>query len=179
MNRKCDKCENEATIHEVTIHSGQKVEKHLCEQCAAEEGMGTETHAPVSKLLSNFVIQTTGGPASMTKVVKCPTCGMSFAEFRQKGLLGCGDCYRAFEQQLTPLIERAQEGASRHVGKVPKNVGDAQVRQTRLAELRRQLAEALEQERYEKAASIRDEIYEVDPNGSHNPLGPYEIGDEN
>jgi len=179
MKHKCDKVENEATIHEVTIHAGQKVEKHLCEQCAAEEGIAGESHSPISKVLSSFVVQGPSGPRPAGKASSCPSCGMAFAEFRQKGLLGCGECYNAFERQLTPLIERAQEGKSAHIGKVPRNIGDAQIRQTKLAELRRQLAEALEQECYERAASIRDEIYEVDPDATHNPLGPYETSEGN
>ncbi|MEQ9617298.1 MAG: UvrB/UvrC motif-containing protein [Phycisphaerales bacterium] len=177
MKHTCDKCGDEATIHEVTIHNGKKVEKHLCEQCASEEGIATDSHAPVSKLLTNFVIQTTGGPKGMQKATRCPSCGMRFADFRQKGLLGCAECYTAFEQQLTPLIERAQEGSGAHIGKVPKNVGDAEVRQSRLAELRKQLAEALAQERYEHAAALRDEIFEVDPNASRQPPVSFEPSD--
>jgi len=172
MKHTCDKCGNEATIHEVTIHNGKKVEKHLCEQCAAEDGIAVDAQTPASKLLTNFVIQTTGGPKSVQKAARCPSCGMRFADFRQKGLLGCADCYTAFEQQLTPLIERSQEGSATHIGKVPHNIGDAEVRQSRLATLRKQLADALTQERYEHAAALRDEIFEVDPNASRQPQLP-------
>jgi len=87
-------------------------------------------------------------------------------------LLGCSQCYAAFEQQLTPLIERAQEGGASHLGKVPKNVGDMQVRQNKLAALRKQLALALAQEHYEQAATLRDKIFDVDPNASRHPFTP-------
>jgi hypothetical protein len=33
---KCDKCNKTATVHLTEIKSGKKIEKHLCEQCAAE-----------------------------------------------------------------------------------------------------------------------------------------------
>lgn len=174
MKHPCDTCGKDATIHEVVIHQGEKLTKHLCESCAQEEGLASDAHTPVSKLLTNFVIQTTGGPKAVAQAAKCPTCGLRFSEFRQKGLLGCADCYSAFEQQLAPLIERAQEGSAAHVGKVPRNVGDAEVRQSRIAELRKQLAEALSLERYEHAAALRDEISDVDPNASRHP--PVQFG---
>ena len=37
---KCDNCNNPATVHLTEIKHGKKIEKHLCEQCAAQnEGL--------------------------------------------------------------------------------------------------------------------------------------------
>ena len=59
---------------------------------------------------------------------------------------------------LHSLIERAHEGATHHVGKVPATA-DANIRRhTGLLKLRRELQDALEKENYEEAAKVRDQI---------------------
>lgn len=164
---KCDTpgCEHEATVHEVTIKAGKKVEKHLCEQCAREHGISVQTHAPISELLTKFVMSQSGGgeeeqegaqPA--TRATTCASCGMTWARFRQHGVLGCADCYGVFEEQLSPLIERAHQGATHHVGKTPQRAGEGLALQNRMAALRRELQEAVASEQYERAARLRDEL---------------------
>lgn len=160
MKRKCDRCENEATVHEVMIRNGQKVEKHLCENCAREEGIAVQQHAPVSELITKFVMAQAGG--AQTKAGACPECGMSFTEFRSSGMLGCPECYKEFENQLGPLIERAHEGGTHHVGKAPKRVGGSVDRQERITTLRKQLGEAIVAEQYERAATLRDQLLHVE-----------------
>ena len=157
---KCDRCDNEATVHEVTIHKGQKVEKHLCEQCAQEDGIAVQSQSIPSSLLQQFTVglgqQAPSKPSTRTPA--CGTCGMTYAEFRQHGLLGCPDCYHAFEKQLTPLLERAQEGGADHIGKTPNRSVGALQRERKLTVLRKQLADALAAEHYERAAELRDEL---------------------
>ncbi|MEM9083749.1 MAG: UvrB/UvrC motif-containing protein [Planctomycetota bacterium] len=83
---------------------------------------------------------------------------MTFAQFRETGLLGCPACYRAFEKHLSPLLERAHDGGINHIGKVPARAGTSIDRQQRIALLRRQLDEAITAEEYERAAAVRDEL---------------------
>ncbi len=154
---KCDNCDNEATVHEVTVRKGKKIEKHLCEQCAAGEGLSVQASLPINTLLSKFMMSTQLEEESET-VDHCPECGMTFAEFRQSGLLGCAACYDSFEDQLTSLIERAQEGRSRHVGRTPASGPKCLDRENIIASLRQELDEAVASERYERAAQIRDEL---------------------
>ncbi|MEL7240425.1 MAG: UvrB/UvrC motif-containing protein, partial [Planctomycetota bacterium] len=87
-------------------------------------------------------------------------CEMTWAKFKQGGLLGCGGCYDAFESELTPLLRRAHEGATHHSGKVPARRSDGQVRKQRVSvsKLRRELQKAIDDEDYEAAARLRDEI---------------------
>src|SRR5688572_1635361 len=123
MSIKCDRCETPATVHLIEIKSGQKVEKHLCERHAVEEGVAVKMNpAPLNDLLEKFVLKHAGGisdPAQLT----CEHCSTTYDEFRRTGLLGCPECYTTFETALTPLLERAHEGASRHIGKVPSRAG--------------------------------------------------------
>lgn len=161
---KCDHCDNEATVHEVTVHKGEKLEKHLCEQCAKEDGLNAHSQEPVSSMLSKFVVSGSssgGGGSGLTKTLSCPGCGLTYAEFRQHGLVGCAECYNTFEEQLGSLLERAQEGGSQHVGKTPVRSRGSLDRQQQLASLRKQLSEAVSAEQYERAAELRDELRSV------------------
>lgn len=181
---KCDQCENEATVHEVMIKGGKRHERHLCEQCAKAGGAvaSAQTHAPITQLLTDYITtQTSGvgaplaGPAPATVGTDCPGCGMTYAQFRHTGLLGCPSCYAVFEGQLGPLLARAHEGGTHHTGKSPRRektgesvgAGVAEraavsVPDPRLATLRRQLAEAVAAEQYEQAAGIRDQLAKLE-----------------
>lgn len=161
---KCDLCSRVATVQVTEIRNGRQVEKHLCEQCAAKmEALPAKSHTPINQLLTNFVMAHSG--AVEAAAATCEGCGMSWAEFRQKGLFGCGRDYDVFERELTPLIQRAHEGATHHVGKSPQRVVEgavAQKRQAMLTRLRKDLAKAVEAEDYERAAKLRDQVREVE-----------------
>lgn len=161
---KCDKCNKPATIHLTEIHEGKRMEKHLCEQCAAEaEGLPVKAHTPINELLTNFVLAHSG----LTKetAAGCPQCGITWAEFRQTGLFGCESDYALFDKDLTPLLQRAHEGGTHHLGKVPTRRGSSSVpakRQIDLVRLRKELAKAVETEDYERAAKLRDQIRQAE-----------------
>lgn len=158
LRRKCDRCDKPATVHSVDIVKGQKMEKHLCDQCAAEDGMTIKAvHTPINELLTNFV-KLHSGMATTTREAVCESCGMTFAEFREHSLLGCAICYKSFEAQLGPLLERAHEGATHHLGKVPRRAGAGDHRQAQLLRMRKRLEQAVETEDYELAARLRDDI---------------------
>ncbi|BAM04774.1 UvrB/UvrC motif-containing protein [Phycisphaera mikurensis] len=181
MKRKCDQCGRPATHHAVDIVKGVKTETHLCDVHAAEAGLDQTpaAHTPIDELLTSFVkVHSTGETATIGKAPTrvCSSCGLTFSEFREKSLLGCPTCYADFEAQLGPLLERAHEGGTHHVGKTPRRAGGAEQRQLRLARLQRRLDEALEAEDYESAAEIRDELEGVasasDSTGSSGATGP-------
>lgn len=128
---KCDRCGGqEATVHEMRIAGGKKVERHLCEACARSEGLPVQPALSVPAILGHLLGKQpapagavasgeAGAGADLTKIV-CAACGTTYAQFRHTGLLGCAECYRAFEQPLGPLLRRAHEGGIRHEGKVPR-----------------------------------------------------------
>src|ERR1700689_5863118 len=84
---KCDNCNKNATVHLTEIKAGKKIEKHLCEQCAAQnEGLPVKSHMPINELLTNFVLahsglqkETSGG---------WDQCGIPWGEFGKRGFLG-------------------------------------------------------------------------------------------
>jgi protein arginine kinase activator len=161
---KCDSCNKPATVHLTEIKHGKKIEKHLCEQCAAQnEGLPVKSHTPINELLTNFVMAHSGLQKDLG--LACETCSITWAEFRQSGLFGCANDYQTFEKDLTPLLQRAHEGATHHVGKVPTRRGGTGVpmkRQVDLTKLRKELAKAVEAEDYERAAKIRDQIRQAE-----------------
>ena len=164
MKYKCDKCDRPATHHAVENHKGQKTEKHLCDEHAAEDGMSLHAaHAPINELLTNFIKMSGAAPAEKKPTRKrpgrsCPDCGLKFADFRDKSILGCAGCYKAFERSLLPLLERAHEGGTQHVGKVPRRSGGGEQRQLLIARMRKRLDHAIAAENYELAAQLRDEL---------------------
>ena len=162
---KCDSCNKNATVHLTEIKNGKKIEKHLCEQCAAQsEGLpAVKSHTPINELLTNFVMAHSGLQKDLGTT--CEHCGVTWAEFRQHGLLGCEHDYQMFEKDLTPLLQRAHEGATHHVGKVPTRRGSSgspPKRQFDLTKLRKELGRAVESEDYERAAKIRDQIRQAE-----------------
>ena len=183
----CECQQRQALIHEVIIQHGQKVERHLCEQCASKLGVSTDPHMPISQLITNYIsgknlsIPTVGSKdkSSIKKdapstAAPCPTCSLSFTKFKDTGLLGCPACYTSFQRRLTPLIARAHDGGEQHIGKVPRRalaalsgpdgvgleslLGGASEREQRLTQVRKKLVHAVEHEDYEQAAMLRDEM---------------------
>ncbi|MDX2146605.1 MAG: UvrB/UvrC motif-containing protein [Planctomycetota bacterium] len=174
---KCDKCENEATVQETTIRNGVRVERKLCESCAASAGLQAQSpgQVNVAELLKSTglgqvpgLVVAISGPTSARGSV-CARCKLTFADFRSTGQLGCPECYTTFEAQLVPMLERAHEGSSLHVGKSPKPAKRSAMEEVarakaamdsaeRMQQLRRQLDEAVKAEAYELAARIRDQL---------------------
>ena len=83
---------------------------------------------------------------------------MTLKRFAKESLLGCGHDYKAFEEQLLPLIERSHNDKSWHCGKVPGHTSEAAKKDIRLRQLQRDLESAVKSEDYEAAARLRDEI---------------------
>lgn len=171
---KCDLCDNEATVHEVTVRNGVKVERHLCERCAQGAGVSVPGQGSVQELLKLHVTLGQKPVQGAVRPAACPMCRLTFAEFKQHGQLGCPECYRTYESQVGPLMERWHEGGIRHVGKTPKrlarSVGEASVsledRAERLRRIREDLDRAVKAEQYEQAARLRDELRRLAQPGS-------------
>ncbi len=155
----CDK--NEATIHLTEITDGLRTEMHVCEHCAAEQGIAVKSQIPIKELLSSLLASAPEDDellGSSQKEVSCPHCGFTLEQFRKDAVLGCPYDYEIFEKSLSPLIEKAHDGQTVHRGKVPSKMpGDAK-KQIELLNLRQQLDAAVQAEDYELAARLRDKI---------------------
>lgn len=168
----CEGCKKPATNHITEIAGGKSVEKHYCDSCPKLSGEamgGAKAHTPINELLNNFVLAHSGGTTSKEAAAVCESCGITWAEFKQSGLLGCENDYSVFEKELATIIQRAHEGATHHLGKVPTRRAGGSIttskKRNTLAKLRKDLAAAIEQEDYERAASLRDQIRAADAAG--------------
>lgn len=151
----CQQCKKQtATVHLTDLAKGDKRERHLCEECAAREGIAVKQHVSINEVLNSFL---QSGVQELSKL-KCPECGMSFVEFRSQGLLGCPNDYDAFGEALGTLIERAQDGQTHHTGKRPGQTAQIDPQKQERLRIQRELREAVESEDYERAAKLRDQL---------------------
>jgi len=158
---QCQVCkQNTATIHLTEIVESQRSETHLCESCAAKQGVAVKAQIPLNELLSSLLAAQpeTGSTASQKSEQSCPHCGMTFEKFRQSSLLGCPYDYEVFDKQLKSIIEKSHAGRSEHRGKIPARTPADERKQLELLRLRQELEAALKGEDYETAAEIRDKI---------------------
>ncbi|NNJ25534.1 UvrB/UvrC motif-containing protein [Alienimonas chondri] len=165
--KKCQSCAKPAVFHVTEIEDDVPTEIHFCEEHFHAYMKAEET--PAADLPDDLAADTLKAVQAMQEISeaaavkrgagkRCPHCGISFHEFREKGRFGCPGDYEAFREQLVPLVENIHD-ATRHVGKVPAGAaGGESSRQFRLIRLRKDLAKAVAAEEYEKAASLRDEI---------------------
>ena len=158
----CEICgKKEATVHLTEIVNDKMTKLHLCEDCAKEKGSEMEEHFGLNDLLAGLADLGATIEPEMMEMIKCPSCGFTYQDFKKVGRLGCGECYEAFKKHLVPLLKRIH-GADRHVGKVPLMVGKT-VKDTRtLQELRMRLEKAIQTEQFEEAARLRDQIKELE-----------------
>lgn len=162
----CDECQKEpACVHITKIINQQKIEKHLCEQCAQKSGeiigkgisniFGSKFSVhDFLKEMFDYAVQD-NAPQTLEPV--CSECGLSYSEFCQSGKFGCSGCYQAFSGQLEPLIKRIH-GTAAHTGKVPKRSGRRLGVEQQIKHLRQELEQHVAREEYEQAAKLRDEI---------------------
>jgi protein arginine kinase activator len=160
---QCQLCNKRtATIHLTEITEGVRSEMHICEQCAAEQGIASQSQMSINELLGQLLAAQPSDDEIFGQAgdqdTACPSCGFTLARLRKEGMLGCPHDYEVFETALLPLIERAHNGGTTHCGKVPSRTPNASRKLLQLSNLRQQLTEAVRQEDYERAANLRDQI---------------------
>lgn len=159
MATPCDRCgKNDAAIHFTQIQNNETTTRHLCEPCAAALGLdpGVGTTAPLADFLAQMGKALQG--ETVTSAGTCPSCGLTLADFKRTGRLGCARCWAVFEPSLKGLL-RKLHGGTQHVGKVYHSADPAATDRTaRVVALRRSLQRAVDEEDFERAASLRDQI---------------------
>lgn len=156
------------------IVDGEKRQLMLCGPCAQAKGNVVEPApfqvaslslpespeqmlAPILEALKSGVIKTPSKDADK----KCPKCGITLAEFRKRGRLGCPHDYEAFAEELGSLLLKIH-GSKEHRGRGPARSKKRQTQRQRVDALRRELDEAVRAEQYETAAGLRDRLKELE-----------------
>lgn len=152
--------EREATVHLTQIAADKMQKVDLCEECAKTKGVNDPTGFSLADLLlglgaSQEIEQSAGGVA-----LKCPRCGFTQADFKKAGRLGCPECYKTFGEGLESLLKSMHKG-TRHVGKVPESLRQTRDLSDRLSALQKKLNKAIDEEDFEQAAQLRDQIKQM------------------
>ena len=157
----CSHCtKKEAEVFFKQIVNNQVTQMALCHDCAKKT---TLAPAAANQLLLNILsgigavvgqAPARGGAAAL----RCPVCGLRYAQFQATGLLGCAQCYEAFKVPLAGLLKRIH-GAQRHSGKTLGKPEAAAEERLRLAEA---LKAAIAAENFEDAAALRDRLRELE-----------------
>jgi protein arginine kinase activator len=163
----CQECgKRPSTLHFTKIVNGEKTEFHICESCAREKGEmipGTPNGFSIHNLLSGLL---DFDPASTSlgskpQQLRCEQCGLTYTQFSKLGRFGCSSCYLHFSERLDPLIKRVH-GNTNHVGKVPKRSGGLIKYKREIELLKKELLHRIENEEFEHAATVRDQIRELE-----------------
>jgi protein arginine kinase activator len=140
----------------------------LCEECSKNKGINDPAGFNLADLLlglgASQELEQAGGGVE----VKCSRCGFTQADFKKAGRLGCPECYKTFAEGLEGLLKSMHKG-TRHVGKVPESLRQNRDLSDRLKALQKKLAKAIEDENFEQAAHLRDEIKQMSAKLSNIP----------
>lgn len=157
----CNVCKkNKATVHLTQMMEGEIKKMDMCESCAQNQGVDEPGISLVDLLVGlgpGASEAVSGMSSNQQKPSKCPTCGYTQADFKKTGRLGCSDCYVTFEDGLNQMLRSMHKGL-KHSGKAPKNYRNTRELEAKAKKLEIELKKAIEEERYEDAAVIRDSI---------------------
>lgn len=157
----CDICkQNVATVHLTQMVEGKTKKVDLCESCSKAKGVDDPTGFSLADLLLGLGAAQEMEQAMAGGEIKCPHCGFTQADFKKAGRLGCADCYQTFAEGLESLLKTMHKG-TKHVGKVPQAFRQSQDLAEKLKSLQTRLDKAVQNEDFETAAHVRDEINQV------------------
>ena len=166
----CEYCNSKpATVILTQNIDGQTKTIHMCQDCAAALGVSFDKVdvGQVMGDIDNFFASMFGTKTSNTapgSTLTCEFCGMSLSELQKTGKCGCANCYNVFSDSVESAI-RHLHAATSHCGKIPYSVDGKLSIKRKTDDLKAKLAIAIQNEEYEKAAVIRDEIKAIEAKG--------------
>lgn len=167
----CQNCnKNEANVRYTQIINGEKKEMFLCEKCSKELGINN-INIPIDfssffgDLLQEYEAPNFIGLNGGLQELKCDNCNLTYNQFLDTGKIGCKKCYDTFSEKINPILKRIH-GSNKYLGRNAKNVKsnilenieNHPIKEEKKESLEQKLKKAIEEERYEDAAKIRDEI---------------------
>lgn len=168
----CEKCKkNNAEVYYSENINGKETKYALCRECAEKMKGELGFQIPslfhdsffggdIGSLIGSMLVPQKSQKTAATRK-KCDLCGMTFDDLRREGKAGCPRCYDTFGDELERTVAGIH-GGTRHTGRVPAKYRAKQETAEQIAELRRQIGEAVAAEDYEKAATLRDQIRELE-----------------
>lgn len=165
----CERCKrNEASVSYREIINGKEKKYLLCGECARELEESGEISFTAPKFFGdgelgmlNSMFGSLFAPArgerTLSETKKCPLCGAAFSELVKEGKVGCAKCYDTFQTELERTVSGIHGQAS-HTGKSPAKLRGKLDIKRKIRALESELKEAIKDERYERAAELRDEL---------------------
>jgi protein arginine kinase activator len=167
----CEKCsKNEATVYYRENVNGKEKKYALCADCAkkleANGEISLNSFRPQDELgvfnsiFKNFFAPNEHNDAQIPETKRCPLCSSSFNELVKDGRVGCALCYDTFSAELERTISNIHSNAV-HCGKSPSKFRGKLDVKRKIRALESELKEAIKDERFERAAQIRDELNSI------------------
>jgi len=152
----------EATIFYKEMINNKYMEMHLCEKCAYDQQIKKlQFPVAITNLLSALAELSAEALPKEVIEERCPGCGSTYSDFRERGKLGCGQCYQSFSEPLCDILRKIH-GNIQHIGKSPVLISKEISKTKEIEALRQALNEAVKRENYEEAAKLRDKIRELE-----------------
>ena len=170
---QCDFCDSKATVFFTQIINGVTKKTNLCDACASNQGVTDpdgflldEVEMPSTNVSpeTTTTLETPSAP-QMDDRTCCPGCGFAFDDLKKTGRLGCNECYQFFRDEIKHNLAGMHKGTN-HTGRVPEGMVEAFHKRQQLESLEQEMAEAIDAEDYEKAATLRDQISQLEQNTS-------------
>ncbi|MDR1932487.1 MAG: UvrB/UvrC motif-containing protein [Spirochaetales bacterium] len=158
----CEICgKDDARIRIRQIIGTECREMRICEECARQRGIIGGEHGlseDAAWFLHGLFEDIPGRPLGIRS---CPVCGTRLRDIRSSRRVGCSHCCETFGTEIRKIL-RLKEGERVHKGKLPRSILSYKTFFIDRENLKIQLEIALDNEDYEKAAQLRDEILGLD-----------------
>lgn len=172
-------CDDKKILHITELNNEGYTEFHMCEKCANQYS-GNSINPEIKflstlkdligfltlSLLMSKTISSQKQPKLITS--QCPNCGVTPEYISKNGRFGCAKCYEYYQSSVEHLLKKCQEGATEHIGKVPKSFIKKQENKESLLEisdqiinLEHKMQKAIMLENYEIAGVLKQKIQEL------------------
>jgi protein arginine kinase activator len=171
---KCQICKkNSAHIIFTKIVNNEKITVNICNECAKLQGITLKistSATPQTELsLESEPRESIIDKDRHEKDLSCEMCGLTFADFKEKGFFGCDHCHITFGTYFIGLLQQIH-GSTAHKGKTPLSISSEIELKNHLRRLRKRLKKCIESEEFERAAELRDKITHLEEKASKNEI---------
>ena len=156
---KCEKCgKNEANYHYTSNINGKVSEKHLCSDCASEMGLDRQMHAYANQMFGSMFDGMLGDFFGGRRRYLSPWDGFDSFGFPMPAMVVPAFPFLLDSSESCPTC-----GVKTEEAKTQESKADPEMKKRReINMLREQMRAAAEQEDFEKAAKLRDQLRELE-----------------
>jgi len=153
----CERCkQNFATINITHNINGTVTKVNICDICSVEIAVA-EYAQKTFKALFGKLQDIAQDLTQENNANICSICSLTYEDFTNGGNLGCSDCYQSFSHILKKVLQETQAGDT-HKGEIPWRTHQNLIKERRIEALEQEKQRAVEQEDFDLAAELRDQI---------------------